>query len=192
MKARWSVMVLMMALVAVCAIVAVADDVPAQGEGGMPPMGPPEEIKNAAKIIGTWDVATKMKMDTAQVEWMEAPAVVTFSYFLDGGAIRMDYEMEMMGMPFKGFSISTYDRETKQWQEVWVDNMSCRLSMMTGTEENGVRIMTGTDIWQGQEMLTKNTSYNFTDTSFDWTMESSVDGGKTWFTGMTATYTKRK
>jgi hypothetical protein len=192
MNRRLFASMLACALLVVPMVSVHADDAAQPGEGAMPVMGPPDEIKQAEKIIGVWDVATKMKMDPNQAEWMEAPAVATFSYILDGSAIRMDYEMDMGGMPFKGFSITTYDRETKMWQEIWVDNMSCRLSMMTGTEENGMRVMTGTDFWQGQEMLMKNTSSNITDTSFDWQMESSTDGGKTWFTSMTATYTKRK
>jgi hypothetical protein len=52
--------------------------------------------------------------------------------------------------------------------------------------------MTGQEMWNGQEMLGRITSYNETPGSFDWKMESSPDGGNTWVTTAVAIYTKKK
>ncbi|MBD3402972.1 DUF1579 domain-containing protein [candidate division GN15 bacterium] len=163
-----------------------------EGQQGMPEMGPPEEMKHLEGMIGMWDVASKMKMDPTSDEWTDFSATAEFSYILDGAALRMDYEGQMMGMPYKGLSISAYDREHEEWQDTWVDNMTGRIMMMTGWEKDGKRVMQGKDIWNGQEMLVRTTSHNMTDDSFDWKYETSTDGGKTWETMMTATYTKRQ
>lgn len=191
MKTRLSSVLLLAALL-LFAVAVVAQEEPSTDQAGMPPMGPPEQMKEVADMVGTWDVATKMKMDPSQTEWMEAPATATFSYILDGAALRMDYSMDMMGMPFTGMSITTYDREKGHWQEVWVDNMGGRLTMMTGQIEGDKRVMSGVDMWQGEEYLNRQTSVMTGEGTFEWTMESSKDGGKTWFTSMTGVYTKRK
>ena len=102
----------------------------------------------------------------------------------------MDYTMPMPGpTPFKGFSLSCYDKDGGMWQEVWTDNMSGKIMMMTGHEKDGKRVMTGTDTWEGQKYHLKQTSYEMTDTSFKWKMERSFDG-ENWQETMHGTYTK--
>ena len=167
------------------------DQAEAEVTGQMPVMGPPEEMKQMEYMVGLWKVDGKMWMDPTNDEPMAFTATAEFEYELDGAVLEMEYISEMMGMPFRGMSYTTYDRERKEWQDTWMDNLTGRQMMMTGQEENGQRVMTGVDFFQGMEYLTRNTSFNITETSFDWKMEQSTDGGKTWFTSMAATYTKQ-
>ena len=97
-----------------------------------------------------------------------------------------------MGIDFKGFSIQTYDREMKRWQMTWTDNMSARISLYTGQHAGDSTVLEGEDTMGGQTWLSRITSFNEKPTSFDWRMESSEDGGKSWMVVATATYTKRK
>lgn len=163
----------------------------AEVKGEMPPMGPPEEMKQLEKMVGVWKVAGEMIMDPTNPEPMPFTATAEFEYDLGGAVMEMEYTSEMMGTPYIGVSLTTWDRERQVWQDSWVDNLNCRQMIMTGHEKDGQRVMTGTDIYMGTEYLLRNTSYNMTDTSFDWKMEQSMDGGETWFTSMTATYTKQ-
>jgi len=156
---------------------------------GMPAMGPPPEMKEVDGLVGNWDVAMTWYMDTLK---MNSKGTATFSKILDGAALKMDYKSQMMGMAFDGLQLFTYDRETKQWQSVWVDNMGARIAVYTGTKKDGKMVMQGEERYMGQVMLDRITTYNQTPTSFDWKMENSMDGGKTWKLSGEAKYTKKE
>lgn len=125
---------------------------------------------------------------------MESKAVATYSYICDGAALQCVYAGDPMmpGMPaFSGMMLQAYDRETKMWQATWVDNMAGRISIYTGPSGGETIVLTGEDKMGGQTWLSRMTILNQTPTSYDWKMESSMDGGTTWVTSGTATYTKR-
>lgn len=186
---------LMIAAVAMMAVGVIAEDKPA-GEAapqGMPPMGPPEEMKGIAHLVGVWDYVMMMKMDMASDKMEKTTGNVTYAYILDGAAMSAQYDGdEMMGMKFKGFGLQTYDREVKQWQMTWTDNMSGRTSIYTGQREGDKTIVEGEDMYAGQKWLSRITTFNEKPETFEWRMESSMDTGKTWMTVGTANFTKRK
>jgi len=159
----------------------------------MGPMGPPPEMKEIAFLEGTWSVAMEWRM-TPEEEWVAAPGTATYMYVLDGAAMHMNYAGEMGPdlPPMTGTMIQCYDRETKMWQSVWVDNMGARISLYTGTKVGDTTSLTGEDMYQGETMLTRIRTFNHTETSFDWTMENSSDGGKTFWMSGRAKYTKSK
>jgi hypothetical protein len=185
-----------MFILMMAAVVMAAD--PMAPPAGMPEMGPPAEMKQIATLEGTWDIVSKfnMSMDaSAAPQWMESKAVAVFSYVCDGAAMACDYSGDAMmpGMAgFKGHMMQAWDRELKQWQATWVDNMSGRISFYTGTDDGKQMVMTGEDRMMGQAFLSRMTVFNRTPTSYDWKMEASMDNGKTWMESGTAKYTKRK
>lgn len=159
--------------------------------GGMPPMGPPEEMKELAWLTGEWDVAMSWRM-TPDGEWMASKGVATYSMVLEGSTLQMEYSGSDMPMPFVGLMLQTYDRVAGHFQSVWVDNMSARMSYYTGNKEGEKMVLSGEEIMpDGSTALARVTTFNHTETSFDWTMEMSGDGGKTWWTSGKATYTKK-
>lgn len=159
----------------------------------MPQMGPPAEMKQIANLVGVWDYVMMMKMDMASDKMEKTTGNMTYAYILDGAAMSALYDGdEMMGMKYKGLGIQTYDREMKRWQMTWTDNMSGRTSMYTGQHEGDKTTVEGEDMMAGQKMLSRITTFNEKPTSFDWKMESSMDGGKNWMVVGTATFTKRK
>lgn len=185
-------------LLAGCAILALA--APAIGaeqpksEGAppaMPEMGPPKEIAELDWLMGTWDAAVKSRMDPSVEKWEESKAVAVYSKTAGGAAIMMNYTGDMMGMAFEGVMLQCYDKENKTWQVTWVDNTVGRISIYTGTVDKNQSMMQGEDIWMGQRFISRMSTWNHKPTSFDWKMESSHDGGKTWYTNVTAVYTKR-
>ena len=173
-------------LVAVLAVMAFAQDEPAEA---MPPMGPPEEMKEIAFLEGVWDVEMVWQNEKDTSVWDSSKAVCTYKPILDGCALHMTFESIMMDMPFNGVMLQTFDREKKEWQMTWVDNMGARTTLYSGESRMKVSVK---DVYQGQPFHSRMTYFNETKTGFDWTMEISFDGGKNWSVIGKASYTKRK
>jgi hypothetical protein len=159
-------------------------------EQEMPPMGPPEEMKQIASMAGVYDVEFKFRMDPNQ-DWTTTKVLATIKMVLDGAAQQMDWQGEMMGMKFSGLGLTAYNRETKKWQNTWVDNMSGQISISEGDLVDGKMVLSGVDMMQGMKVHSRHTWYNMTDKGFEWSMEMSMDGGENFVTSGTATYTKR-
>lgn len=185
---------LVIGVLTVTTALAVAQDNTKSEPQGMPPMGPPDEMKECTNLVGTWDVDMKMhmSMDPKDTTWMTTKGVATYKYILGGAALEMGYEGDMMGQKFSGGGWQCYDRETKQWQMTWIDNMSARVTMYTGTKDKSGFSVTGEDRMMGQAYLSRISTTNDSPSAFDWKGEYSMDGGKTWMVWATAKYVKRK
>ncbi len=167
--------------------IAVAD----HHEGGdMPPMGPPEEMKMVEPMVGEYSVDFTYKMDPMSEEWSEAEATAMISTVAGGGAQQILFDSEMMGMPFTGVGLTSYDRESGKWQTTWVDNMGARISYYTGSFEDGQLVVGGKDMGQGMTFHSRMTTYNITETGFEWKYEMSMDG-ETYVNTANATYTRK-
>ena len=155
-------------------------------------MGAPEQMKDLEFLVGIWDVDMKFKMEENATDWTETKGVATYSMDMNGCALRMVYESDFMGHDYVGQMVQCFDRETNKWQSIWVDNMAARISLYDGEKKGDSTIMTGEDIYKGQKFISRISSYNETPDSFDWKMEHSLDGGKTFMTSGMAHYVKRK
>ena len=167
-----------------------AQDAPAEGEAGMPPMGPPPEMAQLEAMNGEYAVEFFFKMTPMDEEWTETAATAVVSTVAGGGAQQLLFEGEMMGMPFSGIGLTSYDRETGKWQSTWVDSMGARISMYTGDFADGKMVVTGTDLGQGMTYHSRLTTYNITDEGWDWKYEMSMDG-ENYIEGAKATYTRK-
>jgi|CXWL01.1.fsa_nt_gi hypothetical protein len=182
---------LILLAVVCCAAMATAEDKKTEMQG-MPEMGPPKEMAAMAGLVGTWTMEMKMKMAPSDTAWATTTGTAMWKSELGGSTMRMDLKSSMMGMPFEGVAYWTYDRETKMWQNVWIDNMGANMMMATGNaDKDGKIVMTGETMMMGQKFMVRQTTTMVSETKHDWTYEMSNDGGKTWWTSMTATYTKK-
>ena len=165
----------------------------AQGEQGqnMPPMGQPPEMKTLAYLPGDWDAIMKMKMSDTSTAWTEFKGTAHCTSLLDGCIYQTEFEADMGGMKIKGMSFIAFDRETGRWQNVWIDNMSARISIYEGERKNDTLTVVGKDLYMGKEYLSRIMIFNESSTSYEWKMESSLDGGKTFIPMGSAVYTKR-
>jgi len=172
-------------------ITAMAQEEKPAGEPAME-MGAPAQVKQVAFMIGIWDVSMQYRM-SPEAPWTEADAVNTNNMILDGCVLESVLEGDMDGMPMKGIGMTTYSRGLGKWQTMWTDNMGMGISLYTGGFADGKMVFAGQDMMPGGvKMLSRVTSYNITDTTYDWMMENSMDDGQTWYTSMKATYTKRQ
>ena len=162
-----------------------ADGQPAHG-----PMGPPAEMKKLEPMNGQYTVRFSYKMDPMSPEWTETEATAELSTVAGGGAQQLLFQGEMMGTPFTGIGLTSYDRETGKWQTTWVDSMGARISMYTGDFEDGKIVVMGKDLNQGMTFHSRLTTYNITEAGFDWKYEMSMDGTN-YAEAAKATYTRK-
>ena len=182
----------MMALLMLTAVAVAEDKADTGSQDSMPPMGPPPEITELAHMVGTWDVAMQSKWNPEDTAWTQTAGVCTYEYVAAGAALAMTFTADMMGMPFEGYQLLCFDRMTGKWQSTWTDNMAARITWYEGDPmKDGKLVLIGDELMEGKTMPTRITTYNITEDSFDWMMETSFDGGKTFFLGSKAKYTKR-
>lgn len=159
-------------------------------KGGMPPMGPPAEMKQIDGMLGTWKADFQMRMDE-KAPWITSPATLVVTSILGGAANQGEFTTTMMGMEFKGFSRITYNRNTGKWQNCWIDNMGAYQTLSSGDFKDNKLVLTAKDEYMGREFTMRETTTLKSATEVDWTMEMSYDEGKTWFVNMKGTYTKQ-
>ena len=170
----------------------VAAQPESKAEAPVMQMGAPPEMKQLAFMVGTWDVVMSMRMSPDE-PWTESKAVNTNVMIIDGCALQSEFEAEMMGMQFKGFSTTTYNRVTGKWQTTWIDNIGAAVGLYEGDFKDGKFVVSGKDVMpDGKTMVSRITSYNITDTKYEWMQENSMDNGATWMTSMKGVYTKRQ
>ena len=194
MKARTWLILLAMVAMALCASAVFAQDSKKEAPQGMPEMGPPKELKEIEFLVGTWDCEMKMhmSMDPNDTTWMTSKGTAAYKWSVGGAVLESSFEQSMMGQQFIGGGWEAYDREKKEWQMVWTDNMAARMALYTGTKSKDGSVFTGEDLMMGKPVLTRISTFNETADAFDWKGESSMDNGKTWMVWGTAKYTKRK
>ncbi len=155
--------------------------------------GPPEELKQAAYLIGTWDFTARMRMTPTDSNWMSSSGTAKYEYVVGGSALMMTVNQPMMGWTMQSGSFLCYDRQSKLWQLAYVDNMSAHLSTYTGTRTSDGWVYQGTGRRMGEvTMLDRVIILNESPTSYDWKLEMSSDNGATWAVFATAKYTKQK
>jgi hypothetical protein len=108
-------------------------------------MNPGEAHQKMEYFVGDWKlVNTSWMMGPDQP--MVSEGTMKAEMILGGRYLRSRTEGEMMGMPFEGISISGYDNVTKEWFNLWLDNMGTGVMISRGGyDENGDMVVTG--IW---------------------------------------------
>jgi hypothetical protein len=173
-----------------CSIVPWTGVLAQEEPAGMPPMGAPAEMKGLEQYNGVWNVEFKYRMDPNSEDWSTTHALATFKMVLDGCAQLQEFSGEIMGMKFVGHGWTCYDRDTKQWQNSWSDNFGAKISLYTGEMTEDGLVFSGVDKMQGMDVYSRTTMTPVEGDSFEWTMETSMDGETYMASGM-AVYTRR-
>ncbi len=176
-------------LAAAAALIAVFAAFQAALPAQMPEFGAPPEMKKVAYLVGKWETDFHSRNSPSE-EWTTSRFTMTAENILNGSAQRMMFKGKMMGMDFEGVATVTYNRETKEWQSVWVDNMSANQTVMKGEFEGNKMIYRGESSFMGQRYLMRDISEKVSDKEFRWHMEMSFDDGASWYVAMKGTYKK--
>ncbi len=183
--------ILTLVLIAGISFSAAIGDNHEQNEMAAMEMGAPAQMKELAYMEGQWDCDMEWADMENPEKWNKTRGSAMYKYTLDGCAIESRFKGEMLGMPFDGFMMISYDRDTNEWQNLWIDSMGGKMSFYTGKYQEGKMVTSGKEVWAGQKLHSRVTIFNQTENKFDWLFEHSFDGGKTWQVMGKAVYTKR-
>ena len=150
---------------------------------------PNEHHAELMETVGNWTAQTSFVMDPSAPP-TEAPATMTVKSLLDGRHVMSHFKMDFAGQPFEGYSIMGYDNAHDQYNSIWIDSMSTKITYMTGNkDEHGNIIMHGTATTpMGDNPMKIVTSKADDGTWTDKFYDQMPDG--TWFNSGTITYTR--
>ena len=86
------------------------------------------------------------------------------------------------GIKLNGHSVSTFDRDTRQWKQTWVDNMSSYLDFSGGPASDGKFVFARDAQREGKRFKQRMVFQDITPASLKWLWQRSDDGGNTWNT----------
>jgi hypothetical protein len=123
-----------------------SEEAKTSGEGALPPGWTSEDMQRMmaaatpgkmheflAKSEGTWHAATKMWM-APNADPVESEGSAKVSTLMDGRFVQIEMKGEMPGMgPYNGLGIAGYDKVSKEFNSIWIDNHGT--GMMKGTGE---------------------------------------------------------
>ncbi|MFT7668627.1 MAG: hypothetical protein ACI8X5_001321 [Planctomycetota bacterium] len=101
----------------------------------MASMTPGEHHAKLSKAAGDWDVKAKFWM-TPDGPPMDAVGTSKTRTILGGRYILEEYSSEFMGMPYEGMLIQGYDKINEEYVSIWLDNMSTRPAISSGTTDD--------------------------------------------------------
>ena len=93
---------------------------------------PGEPHKLFATLAGSWTTTTKEWMEPGKPP-TESTGTAEMKMLLDGRFLYQEYNAQMMGQPFSGIGIDSYDNMTKKYMTAWMDTMGTGMFIMEGT-----------------------------------------------------------
>ncbi len=97
---------------------------------------------------------------------------------LDGCIVQENFSSQDSDH-LRGTSVSVFDTRAGAWKQTWVDSQGSYLDF-TGEFKDGQMILQREANVNGTKLLQRMVWKNITANAFDWSWESSRDGGKTW------------
>ncbi len=152
-----------------------------------------EHAQLIADMLGEWTVENEVTFAPgAPVE--KSTGTAKCEPIFGGRFVKMDYDGNMMGQPFKGFSLWGYNTPSGKFESTWIDSTSVGMMYSTGVKQaDGSIEWTGT--WVDPITKETKTSRSVTKMTDKNTMvyeafDKTTDG--TEFKMMTVTYTRVK
>ena len=97
---------------------------------------------------------------------------------LDGCVVQENFSSQDAAQ-LRGTSVSIFDLASGVWKQTWVDNQGSYFDF-TGGFKDGSMVLQREATRSGERFLQRMVWKNITEKEFDWSWESSHDGGKTW------------
>ncbi len=118
--------------------------VPALAAAQMPPMPTPgPEHAVLKEDVGTWDASIEMMMPGAPPT-PPSKGVEVNTMGCNGLCLVTDFKGELMGGPFQGHGVSTWDPAKKKYVGSWSDSMAPGLAVTEATWDPAKKTMNGT------------------------------------------------
>ncbi len=121
--------------------------------------------------LGTWDLT-----------WPDSGVGTNrITQELDSCVIMEHFDSAPSGA-FRGYSVSTYNVHTDQWQQTWVDNNGGYLDFVGGLAGDSMILSREAVDAKGNDFLQRMVWYNITPDSLDWSWQRSTAVGEPWKT----------
>lgn len=118
-----------------------------------PPMPKPGPEHAVFKMdVGTWDAIVEM-VPGPGAPAQKSKGVETNRIGCGGLCLISDFKADVMGMPFEGHGVSTWDPAKKKYVGSWTDSMSTGLAIGESTYDATTKKWTGT--MEGPDMTGK-------------------------------------
>ena len=124
--------------------------------------------------IGSWDL-TWPGNSASEV----AHGTNNVTRILDGCVIEENFSGGT-AMPLRGLSVSLFNARSGKWQQTWVDNQGAYLDFVGEFKDGQMILARDATKPDGSKVMQRMVYKNIAPTEFDWSWESSADGGKTW------------
>jgi hypothetical protein len=157
----------------------------------MPTPGPEHAVLK--EDVGTWDAAVEMMMPGAPTA-PPSKGVEVSTLGCNSLCLITDFKGEMMGAPFQGHGVSTWDGAKKKYVGSWSDSMAPGLATTEATWDAATKTMNGTmdaPDGQGGTVKMRSTVQYTADGKRVFSMFMASPDGKEMPT-MRITYTRRK
>ncbi|WP_299223436.1 YHS domain-containing (seleno)protein [uncultured Psychroserpens sp.] len=144
---------------------------------GMSAKAPPETLQMAF-LVGNWEVNYKQKRNDGTYSETKGR---WYGQFTPDGMSIIDYWGK--GMPVQGINVRTYDANLGKWSMTWVQNNTLGNKALIEGELVSEKMIFQTKYWEldpSGQYLNRITFYNVTNNSFQYHIDTSVDGGKNW------------
>lgn len=121
---------------------------------------PGEHHRLLDRFVGTFDAEVSYWMDPAAPPQVSHGTMVN-EWILDGHHLKESYSGDMMGEPFEGLGLWSYDNAAKTYRGLWTDSMSTGWSIAAGYANDGGKSFTmhatDTDPMTGEPMHSEDT-----------------------------------
>ena len=157
----------------------------------MPTAGPEHALLK--EDVGSWDASIEVLMPGAPA-MPPSKGVEVNAMSCNGMCLVTDFKGEMMGVPFQGHGVSTWDPAKKKYIGSWSDSMAPGLALSEATWDGAKKTMNGTMAapdGQGGTATMRSTVQYTADGKRVFSMFMAGPDGKEMPT-MRITYTKRK
>ena len=168
--------------------------VAAQSGQQMPPMPKPGPEHEVLKMdVGTWDAVVEVT-PAPGAPVMKSTGVEVNTMGCGGLCLITDFKGDMMGTPFLGHGVATWDPAKKKYVGSWTDSMSAGLALAESTYDPATKKWTGS--MEGADMTGKVmksrsvVEYKDALTRVMTMYSTGLDGKE--MEGLKITYTKRK
>ena len=98
--------------------------------------GPMHEMM--AKSVGEWNTKSSLWMNPGG-EPLVTEGKATAEMILGGRYLKMTHSGTIMGMPFEGISIQSYDNALGRFTGIWIDNMGTGIAITKGTYDEATK-----------------------------------------------------
>ncbi len=158
-----------------------------------PPGPPPEQMKEFEFLIGNWDVEIENYLPDGTIEFKEIAR--WFAEYRNGGRMVFD-EFTRISPDGEDAScavtLRTFCPETDQWESTFLFSLQQTVphSFKGGFVNGEGWFDTTISPSPGQTFLARIGFINIEDDHFDWRLENSLDGGKTWIHRQSSSVTR--